>query len=80
AAHPDDPAIGVRLRYGELLAAAGRDEALRLWLDDLRARDAQTSNAQTLGQRSAFEPAQRAALDDQSLRLALRDTDRHLDA
>lgn len=75
AAHPDDPAIGVRLRYGELLAAAGRDDALRGWLDDLRARDAQTR-----GQRGAFEPAQRAALDDQSLRLALRDTDRHLDA
>ncbi|KAA6128027.1 cellulose synthase subunit BcsC-related outer membrane protein [Cupriavidus cauae] len=75
AAHPDDPAIGVRLRYGELLAAAGRDDALRAWLDDLRARDARTR-----GQRGAFEPGQRAALDDQALRLALRDTDRHLDA
>ncbi len=75
AAHPDDPAIGVRLRYGELLAAAGRDDALRVWLDELRDRDAQTR-----GQRGAFEPAQRAALDDQALRLALRDSDRHLDA
>ncbi|WP_064576038.1 cellulose synthase subunit BcsC-related outer membrane protein [Cupriavidus gilardii] len=74
AAHPDDPAIGVRLRYGELLAAAGRDEALRAWLDDLRDRDMQSR-----GQRGAFEPAQRAALDDQALRLALRDTDRRLD-
>lgn len=74
AAHPDDPAIGVRLRYGELLAAAGRDDALRAWLDDLRGRDAQGR-----GQRGAFEPAQRAALGDQALRLALRDADRRLD-
>ncbi|ALD91017.1 Tetratricopeptide repeats [Cupriavidus gilardii CR3] len=74
AAHPDAPAIGVRLRYGELLAAAGRDEALRAWLEDLRDRDMQSR-----GQRGAFEPAQRAALGDQALRLALRDTDRRLD-
>ena len=75
AVHPDDPAIGVRLRYGELLAAAGRDESLRAWLDELRARRDGTGS-----QAGGFEPAQRAALDDQALRLALRDTDRLVEA
>jgi tetratricopeptide (TPR) repeat protein len=75
AAHPDDPAIGVRLRYGELLAAAGRDEPLRAWLDELRATGGRAG-----GQGGGLEPAQRAALDDQALRLALRDTDRRLEA
>ncbi|CAG9167438.1 cellulose synthase subunit BcsC-related outer membrane protein [Cupriavidus respiraculi] len=74
ADHPDDPAFGVRLRYGELLAAAGRDEALRAWLDEVRALDARA------GAKGGLEPGQRAALDDQALRLALRDTDRRLDA
>lgn len=66
-AHPQDPAVGVRLRYGELLAAADRDAALRRWLDDLDAR-------------GDLDTAQRAALDDQALRLALRDVDRRIEA
>jgi len=66
-AHPQDPAIDVRIRYGELLATAERDEALRAWIADTAARPGVT-------------PEQRADLDDQSLRLALRDTDRLLAA
>ncbi|WP_454710776.1 cellulose synthase subunit BcsC-related outer membrane protein [Cupriavidus nantongensis] len=62
-AHPDDPAIDVRLRYGELLAAAGRDDALRAWIADVRARP-------------GLNAAQREELDDQSLRLAVRHSDR----
>lgn len=65
--HPDDPAIDVRIRYGELLAAADRDEALRAWIADVRARP-------------GLDAGQRADLDDQSLRLAVRDTDRHIAA
>ncbi|MBY4896297.1 cellulose synthase subunit BcsC-related outer membrane protein [Cupriavidus sp. AU9028] len=63
ATHPDDPAIGVRLRYGELLAAADRDEALRDWLADI-------------GEHGTLTPEQRETLNDQTLRLALRDSDR----
>ncbi|MFJ4293786.1 cellulose synthase subunit BcsC-related outer membrane protein [Cupriavidus sp. NPDC089707] len=62
-AHPDDPAIDVRIRYGELLAAAERDDALRAWIADVRARP-------------GLNAAQRADLDDQSLRLAVRGSDR----
>ncbi len=65
-AHPDDPAIGVRLRYGELLAAAGRDDQLPAWIADARAREGVT-------------PAQQADFDDQLLRLAIRETDRQID-
>ncbi|WP_340527472.1 cellulose synthase subunit BcsC-related outer membrane protein, partial [Cupriavidus necator] len=67
ATHPDDPAIDVRIRYGELLAAADRDDALRAWIADVRARP-------------GLAAAQRADLDHQSLRLAVRDTDRHIAA
>lgn len=65
AAHPDDPAIGVRLRYGELLAAADRDDALRDWLADI-------------ADHGELTPEQRETLNDQTLRLALRDSERHI--
>jgi len=63
--HPDDPAIAVRLRYGDLLAAAGRDEALRAWIADASARPGVTAE-------------QRAAFEDQMLRAHLREVDRSL--
>lgn len=66
-AHPQDPAIAVRLRYGELLAAADRDDALRAWIADARARPGVT-------------PAQQADFDDQWLRLSLRTAERQIDA
>ncbi|KWE62721.1 cellulose synthase subunit BcsC-related outer membrane protein [Burkholderia sp. MSMB2157WGS] len=62
AAHPREADADVRLRYGDLLASAGRDDALAAWLDTLR-RD------------PALTPAQTARLEDQSLRLVLRQTD-----
>jgi thioredoxin-like negative regulator of GroEL len=58
-AHPDDPAISVRLRYGELLASAHRDDELRRWIADARTRPGVT-------------PEQQAQFDDQLLRLSLR--------
>lgn len=65
-AHPDDPAIAVRLRYGELLASANRDSELPAWLADARARPGAT-------------PEQQAYADDQLLRLALRTSGRQID-
>ncbi|HGL5384442.1 cellulose synthase subunit BcsC-related outer membrane protein [Burkholderia orbicola] len=62
AAHPRDADADVRLRYGDLLGRAGRHDALAAWLDTLR-RD------------PALTPAQTARLEDQSLRLVLRQTD-----
>ncbi|GAB3104904.1 cellulose biosynthesis protein BcsC [Cupriavidus yeoncheonensis] len=64
-AHPQDPAIDVRIRYGELLASAERDDDLRAWIAEARALPGVT-------------PEQRADFDDQLLRLALRDTDRRI--
>lgn len=64
-AHPAEPSPDVRLRYGELLAAAERDEALRAWIDASRAMP-------------GLDADQRAALDDQSLRLALRRANRQI--
>ncbi|HEY1607774.1 MAG TPA: cellulose synthase subunit BcsC-related outer membrane protein [Paraburkholderia sp.] len=65
-AHPDDPAvIGVRLRYGDLLASANRDDALAAWLEQTRMLPGITKQ-------------QRTNLDDQTLRLALRNVDRRL--
>ncbi|MCA7926853.1 BCSC C-terminal domain-containing protein [Burkholderia cenocepacia] len=61
-AHPREADADVRLRYGDLLGRAGRDDALAAWLDTLR-RD------------PALTPAQTARLEDQSLRLVLRQTD-----
>lgn len=65
-AHPQDPAIDVRIRYGELLASAERDDDLRAWIAEASALPGIT-------------PEQRADFDDQLLRLALRDTDRRID-
>ncbi|TDG18362.1 tetratricopeptide repeat protein [Paraburkholderia silviterrae] len=68
AAHPDDPAAnGVRVRYGELLAAANRDDDWAKWIDATRARPGLTDE-------------ERADLDDQELRLAVRATDRLIES
>lgn len=67
AAHPDDPAIGVRLRYGELLGAANRDDEWRAWIDDARKRPGVTTE-------------QQAQFDDQLLRLSMRKAARQIDA
>lgn len=67
-AHPDDPAAnGARVRYGELLGSAGRDDQLAQWIADTRARPGITDD-------------DRASLDDQLLRLAARETDRQIEA
>jgi len=65
--HPDDPAVAVRLRYGELLASANRDDELRSWIADARTRPGAT-------------PEQLAQFDDQLLRLSLRTAGRQIDA
>ncbi|MCW5116544.1 BCSC C-terminal domain-containing protein [Burkholderia cenocepacia] len=62
AAHPREADADVRLRYGDLLGRAGRDDALAAWLDTLR-------------RNSLLTPAQTTRLEDQSLRLVLRQTD-----
>ncbi len=61
-AHPNDPAVDIRLRYGDLLAAADREDDLARWLATLR-------------NRTDLTPAQIARLEDQSLRQALRRAD-----
>nr|WP_224015571.1 cellulose synthase subunit BcsC-related outer membrane protein [Paraburkholderia tropica] len=67
AAHPgDDGANGARVRYGELLGAANRDDDWSKWIDATRAQPGLTDE-------------QRADLDDQELRLAVRATDRQID-
>ncbi|WP_176076958.1 cellulose synthase subunit BcsC-related outer membrane protein [Burkholderia dolosa] len=66
AAHPREADADVRLRYGDLLGSARRDDALAAWLDALRREPVLT-------------PAQRARLEDQSLRLVLRETDDAID-
>lgn len=66
-AHPDDPAIGVRLRYGELLGAANRDDDWRAWIADARKRPGVTTE-------------QQAQFDDQLLRLSMRKAARQIDA
>lgn len=67
AAHPEDPHVDIRLRYGELLAAADRDAELRAWIDASTALPGITAT-------------QRADFADQSLRLAMRETDRQIAA
>ncbi|WP_241024319.1 cellulose synthase subunit BcsC-related outer membrane protein [Paraburkholderia sp. Ac-20340] len=68
AAHPVDPAANsVRVRYGELLGAANRDDEWAKWIDATRAQPGITDE-------------QRASLDDQELRLAVRATDRLIEA
>lgn len=64
--HPRETDADVRLRFGDLLGSAGRDDALEAWLAELR-RDDDLSGAQT------------ARLEDQSLRLVLRKTDASID-
>lgn len=65
--HADEPAIDVRLRYGDLLASADREVALAQWLASIR-----SSGNLTV--------AQAARLEDQSLRQTLRLTDAALAA
>ncbi|WP_063549024.1 cellulose synthase subunit BcsC-related outer membrane protein [Burkholderia territorii] len=62
AAHPHEADTDVRLRYGDLLGSAGRDDVLAAWLDALR-------------RELALTPAQTPRIEDQSLRLVLRQTD-----
>ncbi|AOI38927.1 cellulose biosynthesis protein [Burkholderia oklahomensis EO147] len=62
AAHPQQADADVRLRYGDLLGGARRDDALAAWLDALR-------------RGSPLSAAQTARLEDQALRLILRETD-----
>ncbi|MGU7775409.1 cellulose synthase subunit BcsC-related outer membrane protein [Burkholderia sp. MR1-5-21] len=62
AAHPRDADADVRLRYGDLLGSAGRDDELAAWLDAIRRGPPLTA-------------AQTARLDDQSLRRILRNAD-----
>ena len=66
-AHPGDPAIGVRLRYGELLMSSHRDDQLPPWIADARTRAGVTAE-------------QQAQFDDQLLRLSLRRAYRQIDA
>jgi cellulose synthase operon protein C len=67
AAHPHETDTDVRLRYGDLLGSAGRDDELDAWLRKLR--DAGPMTEQQL-----------VRLEDQALRLVLRETDAALDA
>lgn len=64
--HPRETDADVRLRYGDLLGSAERDEDLAAWLANVR-REPDLTQQQT------------ARLEDQSLRLALRQTDAALD-
>lgn len=66
AEHPREVDADVRLRYGDLLGSARRDDTLRAWLDDLRGDPHLTA-----------EQTQR--LEDQALRLVLRETDAALE-
>ncbi len=66
AAHPEQADADVRLRYGDLLGGARRDDALDAWLAAMR-RDSTLSDAQA------------ARLEDQSLRLVLRQADDAID-
>ncbi|SAL00721.1 cellulose synthase domain-containing protein [Caballeronia arationis] len=64
-AHPDAD-TDIRLRYGDLLGSARRDRELQAWVYALR-------------ERGGLNKRQLARLEDQSLRLALRQTDEALD-
>ncbi|WP_267956918.1 cellulose synthase subunit BcsC-related outer membrane protein [Paraburkholderia sp. HP33-1] len=67
-AHPHEADADVRLRYGDLLGSARRDADLSAWLQQLRDDPQLTMNA-----------AQRARLEDQALRVAIRQTDEAID-
>jgi len=66
-AHPQQTDADVKLRFGDLLGSAHRDDQLDAWLRQLRAE-------------STLTPEQSARLEDQSLRLALRRADAAIDA
>nr|WP_242539024.1 cellulose synthase subunit BcsC-related outer membrane protein [Trinickia acidisoli] len=66
ANHPNETDIDVELRYGDLLGSAERNEALAAWLAQIRSE-------------SHLSAPQTARLEDQSLRLVLRETDAALD-
>ncbi|WP_034479255.1 cellulose biosynthesis protein BcsC, partial [Paraburkholderia sprentiae] len=67
-AHPQQADADVRLRYGDLLGSARRDAELSAWLQQLRDDP-----------RLKLDAAQRARLEDQALRVALRQTDDAID-
>ncbi|MEX3638167.1 cellulose synthase subunit BcsC-related outer membrane protein [Paraburkholderia sp. BR14427] len=67
-AHPGEADADVRLRYGDLLGSARRDTELSAWLQQLRDDP-----------RLKLDAAQRARLEDQALRAALRQTDEAID-
>ncbi|MEW9586050.1 cellulose synthase subunit BcsC-related outer membrane protein [Paraburkholderia sp. DGU8] len=66
--HPEQTDADVRLRYGDLLGSAKRNAALDAWLTRLRDDP-----------RVELDAAQSARLEDQALRLVLRETDEALD-
>ncbi|WP_116138670.1 cellulose synthase subunit BcsC-related outer membrane protein [Trinickia diaoshuihuensis] len=66
ASHPQETDADVKLRYGDLLGSAGRNDALADWLARLRREPHLTAQ-------------QNARLEDESLRLLLRETDAALD-
>ncbi|MFM0048155.1 cellulose synthase subunit BcsC-related outer membrane protein [Caballeronia grimmiae] len=61
-AHPNAADADIRLRYGDLLSSSHRDRELQAWLYALR-------------ERGGLNKRQLARLEDQALRLALRQTD-----
>ncbi len=66
ATHPQETDIDVRLRYGDLLGSAGRNDELDAWLRQLR-------------KAGHLSVEQSVRLEDQALRLVLRETDAALD-
>ncbi|MGN6233188.1 MAG: cellulose synthase subunit BcsC-related outer membrane protein [Trinickia sp.] len=66
ASHPNETDVDVELRYGDLLGSAERNDALADWLAQLRREPHLTA-------------PQSARLEDQSLRLLLRETDAALE-
>ncbi|WP_250504442.1 cellulose synthase subunit BcsC-related outer membrane protein [Caballeronia sp. AZ7_KS35] len=67
AAHPEETDADVRLRYGDLLGGARREDALSQTLAQVRAEPKLT-------------PRQQERLEDQALRSVLRQTDDAIDA
>ena len=67
AAHPGETDADVKLRYGDLLGSAGSDAELDAWLHEMAGEPGLTQ-------------AQLSRLDDQALRLVLRETDAAIEA
>lgn len=65
--HPRETDADVRLRYGDLLGGANRNDELHAWLRQLRRDD-------------ALSAQQSVRLEDQALRLTLRETDAAIEA